>query len=266
MPGPNEEPPAGPGTLEAAARAVPREGPLVGPDAAPEKGASSALLQAGVAQRIACAAFAWAATVAPFMLARSTSWAARAAAVLALVVGVAGPLWVPTRRRIGRHLGISAFLTLTALTWVLLRGALAVERLDPILATIGSLSWGLFAFSWGEPWWVRQEAQTEDASPILRARAELPPYAVPIAAVGVVSSLLLMGLAWHVREPSRALFAQAAAIGVGVALVSVAAHIAIGRNKVRQTSPAMPRAGRRALVALVVAAVIGGAMLVLRSR
>ncbi len=220
----------------------------------------------GVIQRIVCAVFAWAVTIAPYVLGRTGSWAGRLVAVVALAAGVAGPLLVPGRRRIGRHVGITGFLGLSTLVWLLSGKAIAIQRLDPILATIGALAWGVFAFSWGEPWRTRDEAQqTDELGGMLRARAQLPPLAVPIAAIGVLAGLGLMGLSWRVRDPSRALLAQAAGVGLGVALVSAAAHIAISRGKSRAPQTTVPRTARRAILVLVVAAVLGGGLLILRT-
>lgn len=232
--------------------------------ATPPRAPASLIREPGVAQRIACAAFAWSVTVAPFVLGRTGSWLGRFVAALALAAGVLGPLLVPTRRRLGRHLGISVYLALTTLVWLLSPAAIDASRLDPILAIIGAVAWSVFAFSWGEPWRLRGEGEIDELGGSLRARTELPPYAVPIAALGVLSSLALLVLAWRVRDPSRGLLAQAAGIGIGVALVSGAAEVAINRGRTRQAHAVVPRAGRRAMIVLVVAAVLGGVLLVLR--
>lgn len=238
-------------------------------DSAPEaanKTPIGLVREPGVIQRVVCAVFAWAVTVAPYVLGRTGSWAGRLVAVLALATGVAGPLLVPTKRRIGRHVGITAFLASTTLVWLLCGRAISIQRLDPILATIGALAWGVFAFSWGEPWSTRDEPQqTDELGGMLRARAQLPPLAVPIAAIGVLAGLGLMSLAWRVRDPSRALLAQAAGVGLGVALVSAAAHIAISRGKSRSAQSTVPRTARRAILVLVLAAVLGGGFLILRT-
>ncbi|NUP14221.1 MAG: hypothetical protein HOW73_49940 [Polyangiaceae bacterium] len=254
------------GTVSAVEGAPPVAALAGRPSSSEAKSAALLMREPGVVQRIACAAFAWSVTVAPFVLGRTGSWLSRTVAAFALAVGVLGPLLVPTRRQLGRHLGISAFLAFTTLVWVLTQPALAVDRLDPVLAAIGSVAWGVFAFSWGEPWRMRTEGQVDEMSGTLRARAQLPSLAVPIAAVGVVAALVLMIFAWRVREPSRALFGHAASIGLGVALVSGAAHVAISRGKPRAPISSLSRGGRRSLLVLVVAAILGGALLVLRSR
>lgn len=245
----------------------PAPAPVVPAQALPPLVAPRSLLpfgEPGVGQRFACAIFAWSVTVAPFAISRSSTWPARALAVLSLIAGISGPLIVPARRLIGRHVGISAFLALTTGMWVLSSSVLAVERLDPVLATIGGIAWGVFAFSWGEPWRMSSDAQVDELGGMLRARAELPRLAVPVAAVGVVSALVLMVLAWRVRESSHALFAQAAGIGLGVAIVTAAAQIAINRGRPRTAHSTLPRPARRAVFVLVLFAVLGGALLVLR--
>lgn len=235
------------------------------PPRAADKSPAALFREPGVAQRVACAAFAWAVTVAPFVIGPTRTWAARFVAAICLAAGVVGPLLVPARRKIGRHVGISAFVALATGAWLLSPQALAIERLDPILASIGAVAWGVYAFSWGEPWRLAEEGQTDELGGTLRARTQLPPLAVPIASLGVVGALALLILAWQIKDPSRALFGHAAAIGVGVALVSSAALVAISRGKTRVPSHAVPRSAKRAIVVLVVAAVLGGVFIMLRT-
>jgi len=217
-------------------------------------------------QRIACAAFAWAVTVAPAVIVRSSTWPARAVAVLAFLAGVIGPVVAARKKRVGRHVGISAFLAFTTGVWLLSSRAIAIEQVDPVLAAIGAVSWGVFAFSWGEPWRLRDDADATEPGALLRARAELPMLSVPIAALGVVGALALLLLAFRVRDPSRALPAQAAGIGLGVALVTAAAHLAVNRGKAHQPQPTASKSATRAVLLLVVVAFLGGVLLVVRGR
>jgi hypothetical protein len=245
------------------------------PDAGPpapepaNKGVLGALSEPGVLQRVVCGGFAWAVTVAPAAFSRGASNAAGVVAVLALVAAVVGPALVPSRRWWGRHLGITVFLALATGTWLLSPQAIAIERLDLVRAGIGAVGWAVYALSWGEPWRLR-EAPTaqEDIGTTLRARAQLPPLAVPLAAMGVAGAFLVMTIGWRVREPSRALLAQALSIGLAVALVTAAAEIAVSRGKARfETSrSAVPKSAGRSILVLVVFALLGGAVLVLRSR
>ncbi len=226
--------------------------------------ARSPLREPGVLQRMVCALFAWAVTVAPFAFSRAGGWAARGVAVVALLAGVLGPLLVPSRRRVGRHVGISAFLALTASSWLLLSPSLDVARVDLVLAVTGSVAWMVFAFSWGEPWRFRPNAETEDLGASLRARAQLPSLAVPIAGVGVLCAAALVVLAFQVRDSSRALLAQVCAVGLGAAMVTVAGNIAVGRGKSRAPSVELPKSAVRALLMLAGAALLGAALLILR--
>jgi hypothetical protein len=224
----------------------------------------SLLREPGVVQRIVCGVFAWAVTAFPFAFGRGGRAAAMLAAVIALGAAVAGPLVFPKHRRLGRHIGITAFLALVVATWLLVPGALEVSRIDLVLAMTGSVSWMAYAFSWGEPWKFRPDVKTDDMSGALRARAELPPVAVPVAALGVLGAAALLVLAFRVRDSSRALLAQVVAIGLGVALVTVAADLAISRGKKRDPSSELPRAAVRSLLLLAGFALLGAAILILR--
>ena len=229
-------------------------------------GGVSLLGEPGVVQRIACAAFAWAVTVAPAVVVRSGTWPARILAVFSFVAGVAGPIVAARNKRTGRHLGITAFLAFTTGVWLLSPRSIGVEHVDPVLSTIGAVAWGVFAFSWGEPWRRRDDGEAAEPGALLRARAELPVLSVPIAALGVVSALALLILAFRVRDPSRALPAQAAGIGLGVALVTAAANLAVNRGKTRAPAATASKPATRAVLLLVVVAFLGGVALILRSR
>jgi hypothetical protein len=220
----------------------------------------------GVVQRVACAAFAWSVTIAPAAFSRAGGWLERATAVVCLAVGIAGPMLMPTRKRWGRQLGITLFLALATVVWLLTSSALDPSRLDTVRAGIGAIAWGVYAFAWGEPWRFRTEAPQDDAGGVLRARTTLPSGAVPVAAIGVLASLGLLILGWSVRDPSRALLAQAASIGLAVAIVSVSAQVAIARAKGRrQVHVGLPREALRAIVALLCVALLGAAALIWRS-
>lgn len=239
-------------------------------DAAPAapgaKQATRVFSEPGVVQRVACAAFAWSVTIAPAAFSRAGGWLERAIAVLCLAVGIAGPILMPTRKRWGRQLGITLFLALATVVWLLTSSALDPSRLDTVRAGIGAIAWGVYAFSWGEPWRFRIEAPQDDAGGVLRARTTLPAGAVAVAAIGVLASLGLLILGWSVRDPSRALLAQAASIGLAVAIVSVSAQVSIARAKGRrQLHVGLPREALRAIVALLCVALLGAAALIWRS-
>lgn len=223
------------------------------------------LAETGVVQRVLCATFAWSVTIAPAAFSRAGSLPAQGLALACLGAGIAGPALVPTQKRVGRQLGITVFLALATVVWLLTPSAIDPARLDSVRAGIGAIAWGVYAFSWGEPWRFRTEAPQDDVGGVLRARSTLPPGAVPIAGLGVLAGLALLVVGWSVRDSSRALLAQAASIGLSVAVVSVSAQVAISRGKGRRSSSAsLPREALRAILALLVVALLGAALLVLR--
>ena len=266
-----------------AAEAVDHRGPsgatnpssaLLGPADAVESSATTnaigrALREPGTLQRVLCASLAWSVTVAPAAFSRAGGGFARAAAVASILAALFGPAIATQHRRIGRHVGISLFLLFSLGTWLLTPAAIDPTRLDSVRAAIGAIAWGVFAFSWGEPWTgLGAPVQRGDVDPFaapLRARATLAPFAVPIAGIGVVTALAILIGVWQVHETSRALIAQAAAIGLSVALVSAGATVAVSRGKDR------PKAERpvsssvvRSLVLLGIVAIAGAVLLAIR--
>ncbi len=212
---------------------------------------------------------AWSVTVAPAAFAKSApgGGVAVALALFALLAGVGGPLLLAARPRLSRHIGITLFLALAVLTWLIASPAVQPSRLDPLRAAIGAVAWGVFALSWNERWTFKAvEARDLDPqAPALLARATLPGFAVPIAGVGVVGALAYIALAWRVRDADRALMAQAVALICAVALVTSAATVAIARGKRRVGgSGRLTPQALRSLILLVAAAVAGALVIALR--
>ena len=229
-----------------------------------------ALNEPGTLQRILCAALAWSVTVAPAAFSRAGSAPSRATAVLALAAAVSGPAIATRIRRIGRHIGISLFLVFSLATWLMSPAAIDPSRIDSIRAALGAMAWGVYAFSWGEPWTglggaAAPGAQVDPFAAPLRARATLAPLAVPIATFGVVTTLMLLAGVWQIHETSRALIAQAGGVAIAVGLVSVGATVAVSRGKERPKNEKRMTPGVvRALVLLAAAAVLGAVILALR--
>ncbi len=193
------------GTPEAAAAAV---------EASPGRAAGllpKELSEGRAAPILVAALITWTITVAPVGFGRGASIAAGLVAVLALGAGLgADPL--AKRPALARHVGISAFLGFATLTWLANSAAIHPLRLDPIRGAFGALSWSIFALAWSERWGPRARAVPADPdAPTLLARSALAPLAQPIAALGVVASLVYLVLAFSVRDPDRALVAQALA-------------------------------------------------------
>lgn len=235
--------------------------PVAGSTARLERG----LREGRAPQAVLAALVAWTITVAPAAFARGTPVSARIAAILAVLCGVVAPLLAVVHRRLARHLGISVFLALITLAWLLASPALQPARLDPVRAAIGAVAWGVFALSWRDRWLVRREPEPDPDMPVLQARAHLPPLAVLIVGAGSLAGLGLLVLAWRVRDPDRALFAQSAAIAGAVALISGSSAVAVarGRRQSKGTRRLTSHAVRPLLV-LIAFTLLGAVLMMLR--
>ncbi len=218
-------------------------------------------------QTMIASIIAWSVTVAPAAFARGAAPAAAPLAVLALAAGLTGPLFLGERRRIGRHLGITAFLALCVAAWLFSLHALNPLRLSPFRAATGSVAWAIFALSWREVWPRSPDARdAESQATALPARSSLPLLSVPIVTAAIGGALLLVLAGFRTREVERGLVAQALAIACGAALVTAAATVATSLGR---TSPGSGRRFTattvRALVLLVVFAVGGAFYIMLRT-
>lgn len=220
---------------------------------------------------------AWSITIVPAAFGRGVPSVARALALVALAVGLAGPCVAvgfprPLRlgralgpRRLGRLLGISLFLALATATWLFSSAAIRPAHLDPARAAIGAVAWGVFALSWSDRWALGRSAPPDSDSPALLARATLPAAAVPIAGAAVLVGVAYTALAWRVRDPARASLAHAVATGCAVWLLSAAATVAIARGKPRPRSARrVTSAALRTLLVLAAVAASGALLLALR--
>ena len=207
----------------------------------------------------------WAITVAPVGFGRGASIPAGLAAILALGAGFGGALLLAKRPPLARHVGISAFLGLAVLTWLANPAAIHPLRLDPIRGAFGAVAWGVFALAWSERWGPRARVVPADPdAPSLQARSALAPAAQPIAALGVVASLIYLVFAFRVRDPDRALVAQALALACSVAVVTAASTVATARGKSRGPAGRLTAPVIRALLFLVTFAIAGAIVTILR--
>lgn len=227
--------------------------------------ATRAIKTSRTPQTMIAAVLAWSITVAPAAFTRGSAASARVCAVLALACGLLGPLFLGERRRIGRHLGITAFLALAVGAWLLSLHALHPIRLSPFRAATGSVAWAIFALSWREVWPKPVETREQEAHVApLPPRASLPFPSIPILTGAVLAAIFLVLAAFRTREPERGLVAQATAVACGIAVVTGAATIATSIGKERHAS-----AGRRFTgvvirsLSLLVVIAIGGALFIL---
>jgi hypothetical protein len=220
------------------------------------------LQENGLPSTVLAALVAWAVTLAPAALARSAPRSAFIVALCALFAGVTGPLFARAFPPLARHIGISLFLVLATMTWLLASPTIQPFRLDPLRAAIGAVAWGVFALSWNERWTSTQKSEVDPFAPVLQARATLPRLAVPIAALGVAAGLAYLAIAWRVREVDRALLAHSLALVGAVAVVSSAATTAVSRDKRHMGgSRRFTLYALRPLI-LLIALAIGGAIVI----
>ena len=232
-----------------------------------------AFLDGQAPQALIAAFVAWSITVAPAAFGRGVPAAARAVAFLALAAGAAGPFVAaglprPVRvgralgpRRLGRLIGISLFLALATVTWLLSSASLQPARLDPARAAIGAIAWGVFALSWSDRWSLGLTPPPDPGAPALPTRATLPTAAVPIAGAAVLVAVVYTALAWRVRDPDRAALAHVVATGCAVWLLGAAATVSISRGKPTPRGPRRVSALALRSVLLLVAVALGGAIL-----
>ena len=182
--------------------------------------------------------FAWAVTVAPCATGRGSTRFTWIPAFLGFAGLVAGAFLMRDRPKLGRVLGIWAFLLLSVLTWILNPAGIRTDRIDAIRAASGTFGWMLFGLGWGAPW--RPGVHPEDnpraqlhpkleprRTPVLRV-----PLAVALAGTGAVLALLL---AWRGLDPNRALMMHGTALACAVALVTVASKVGLSQNQKRTT-------------------------------
>ncbi len=210
---------------------------------------------------------AWAISIAPLIVTSRASGPTRVAAAVAVIPALLGPQLIQRSHRLARHVGVTGFLALAVGSWLLASFDQVLGTVDTFRAVLGVLAWGVFAVSWSHPWSVsdaKLRKAPEGETVGLKPRRKAPPYAVGVAVVGAICAVACMALAWVVADPSRAVFAQALAVGFAVALLTSASRIAVLAGKER------PRGGRgpsvpihRRVVNTLILMILVGALAVL---
>ena len=181
---------------------------------------------------------AWALTVAPIASVAEATMGQRLIAALTLLAGTVGPLlgpgWGLHARSVVRHVGLSAFVALALLSWVLAAARDMMSVVDDFRSVLGAAAWALFTLSWLHPWSVPEHLL--DRAPAAEAkrlvpRRRVPRYLVGVGFLGLLAALGCLGLAWRIAEPSRAVLAQALAVGAAIALLSAASAIVVALGK-----------------------------------
>jgi hypothetical protein len=209
---------------------------------------------------------AWSITVAPVGFGRGASALSAILALGGLVSTLAGPLLLTTRPRLGSHFGISLFVGFSTCVWLANSVALQSLRLEPVRGAYGAIAWGVFAVSWSDRWGKTPAADPPDPDvPALHARSTLAPLAAPIVGLGIAAGIGYLVFAFQIRDPDRALLAQAIALLCAVMVVSAAAMVATARGKHRSSSNRrLSSSVVRALLLLLMFALVGAMVTALR--
>ncbi len=180
--------------------------------------------------------YAWLLTVIVPAAQPAVPFVARLFAIVAVGALTAGVFLESERPKLGRWLGIYAFVGFSLLTWCLAGSAIAVGNVDPVRSALGVLGWVIYAFGWGRS---RGSRIPEDAPNVLSGaplspRARLSKAGAPVVALAVVAALVLEGLAFRVDRSEHALFAHAAATACALLVLGVGARIALGLGARRE--------------------------------
>jgi hypothetical protein len=210
---------------------------------------------------------AWVITVAPLVVTTRAGMLARLVALAALGPAIAGPQIIARNQTLARHVGVSAFLALSVGAWALASFDGVLASVDAFRAILGALAWGVFALSWTHPWSVpdsKLRLAPEGETVGLKPRRKAPPHAAGVAIAGVVSALGCLVLAWRVSDPSRAVFAQAAAAACAVALLTSASRVAVLLGREPSTGPASLPINRGVLNTLLLMVLVGALAVLLQ--
>jgi hypothetical protein len=176
--------------------------------------------------------YAWATTVARPAASSQATFAIRAAALGSALVLMLGPLLMARAPRLGRALGVHAFVGFAVLTWALLRHAGLPFGGQALEAAFGAVGWTLYAFGWGE---LSARRRVPERDPHVLSGASLQPKkswsrsAEIILALGVLGSAVVLALAFRVARPSHAVMGHALALLLSLLVISAASRVALER-------------------------------------
>jgi hypothetical protein len=203
--------------------------------------------------------YAWLLTVLVPAAQQGVPFTARAFALVSVVALVVGVFFENERPKLGRWLGIYAFVGCSLASWCLAGPAIAVGNVDPIRSALGVLGWVIYAFGWGRS---RGSRVPEDSPNVLTGaplapRARLSKAGAPVVALAVVAALAFEGLAFRVERSEPALFAHAAATASALLVLGVGARIALGLGGRRELPSAATRLNAMAPPLAALAVLLG---------
>lgn len=195
--------------------------------------------------------------------------AAFVAAALAPAALVAGVVLDRRRSQAAPLAGVWGFLGLSLAAWVLVPTSVEAGRVEALRGLLATAGFVLYGLAWGVPD-VFQRANPDDdpradVSVALPPRDRMSPAALPVAAIGIVTSALLFVFSWRLQDGPRALLGHAAAALASVLVVSAAADVALHRRRWSPPRPAMRLRRASATIAvlvLVMTLALGQALLV----
>nr|PZN24859.1 MAG: hypothetical protein DIU78_11370 [Pseudomonadota bacterium] len=211
--------------------------------------------------------YAWATTVASPAFAREASTFSRVAAVAALLALGAGVFWPTRAPRLGRVLGIHAFVGLSLATWASVLHDGVDLAAEPLVAAFGALGWMIYAFGWGElrgPLTVPEDDPHVIPGAPLASRGTLGRRATIAFWLGLAGALSFVVLAFRVTRPTHAILAHAVALAAGLWVLGAATRVALERAP-RPSGPSADRiaAGSGTLSALLIALGLGALWLLI---
>jgi hypothetical protein len=203
--------------------------------------------------------YAWLLTVMHPAAQPGVPFSARLFAVVAVVTLVGGVFLESERPKLGRALGIYAFVGCSLFSWCLAGPAIAIGNIDPIRSALGMLGWVIYAFGWGRS---RGSRVPEDSPNVLGGaplapRARLSRASAPVVAIAVVAALSLEGLAFRVDRSEPALFAHAAATACALLVLGGGSRIALGLGGRRELAPTTARLNSMAAPLAALAVLLG---------
>jgi hypothetical protein len=203
--------------------------------------------------------YAWLLTVIHPAAQPGVSFVARLFAIVAVVTLLVGVFLESDRPKIGRWLGIYAFVGSSLFSWCLAGTAVSVGTVDPVRSALGVLGWVIYAFGWGRS---RGSRVPEDAPNVLTGaplapRSRLSRAAAPVVALSVVAALVLEGLAFRVDRSDPALFAHATATACALLVLGVGSRIALSLGSRRDLPSAATRLNAMAPPLAALAVLLG---------
>ena len=204
--------------------------------------------------------YAWVTTVAMPSVQHSAPALSRVTAFIALVALVAAPLFVAERPRLGRALGVYAFVGFALLTWVQLGAGLLQNRGDPLLSALGAVGFMLYALGWGS---LRRRGLVPEDGPNVIAGTPLQPRSRPPAVVPVVFGLIIASalvptfLAFRVADAERGLFAHAASVLTAILTITVGSRVVLALGQRRALSAPADRLNAAAVPLALLALAFG---------